>query len=100
MVMHGEIIQLREDDYFGLCPKCHRKGLNVREDRKNHWSVCEEHKLKWWTGYGIWSFPFTDDEGEWSWEKGEELLKCNRFMLAGCLTVEPFFWARACAEFE
>jgi hypothetical protein len=87
----SEVIQLREDDYNGLCPKCHSQGINYHEERDRHWSVCKKHKLKWWTG-SVFSFPFTDDDGEWSWDRGEELLKRNRFILASCRTVEPFFW--------
>ena len=88
----GDVREIRQDDYNGLCPKCHKGGLNMHSDRKTHWSVCEKHKLKWCTGYGLISFPFTDDYGEWSWDSGDELLKHNRFMLAGYRTVEPFFW--------
>jgi hypothetical protein len=84
----------RNDDFIGLCPECHGRPLNVHADRKNHWSVCETHKLKWHTGYGLFSFPFTDDHGEWSWENGERVLERNRVLLASCQTVEPFFWPR------
>ena len=79
---------------IGLRPKCHRQGINYHEDCNDHWSVCKTHKLKWWTGSGLFSFPFTDDEGEFSWENGEKLLKHNRFVLAGCRTVKPFYWPR------
>jgi hypothetical protein len=88
-----KIIQMRDDDYFGLCPKCHRKGIMRHSDRKTHWYVCEEHKLKWGPDQ-VFSFPYTDDDGPFSWEKGDELLKRNRFILAGYRTVEPFSWPR------
>ena len=90
----GTIIELREDDWNGLCPNCRRPGLNMHENYKSHWSVCREHKLKWWTGYGLFSFPFTDDDGEWSRENGDKELQRNRYILKTYHTVKPFFWPR------
>jgi hypothetical protein len=79
METSSNLIQLRDDDHFGLCPKCHRQGGNYHANRKDHWSVCKKHKLKWPTGSGLLSFPFTHDTGEFSWQAGEEVLKLNRF---------------------
>ena len=53
----SKIIQLREDDWSRFCPKCHRQGVMVHEDYKNHWNICKEHKLKWYTGHGIFFLP-------------------------------------------
>ena len=83
--------KLRDDDYFGLCPKCHKQGMNFHENRADHWSVCQKHKLKWYTG-ALMSFPYDDATGEMSWERGEKILKHNRFVLASCQEVEPFYW--------
>jgi hypothetical protein len=42
------------DDYFGVCPHCHRRDgfINIR---RGQWFYCREHKLKWWAGSNLFS---------------------------------------------
>lgn len=72
----------RADDYFGLCPHCHREPEYVNVCKENY-AICSDHKVFWWIGHGI--FSSWQEETEEDWQRNTELLK-------GCERVEPFYW--------
>lgn len=37
------------DGYWGLCPICKKTHGYVNIGR-NHWSICEKHRTRWWIG--------------------------------------------------
>ena len=64
----------------GDCPYCGRSYyLNVY---KNHWGYCDEHRVRWPIGYGLFS----------SWqEEDEETWRRNAEKIAEYRAVEPWF---------
>lgn len=72
-----------EDDYFGLCPVCHKSNyiLNVHA---SHYMVCHTHKLFWCLGSNL--FSGWKEEPESEWRKNWELLQDYGEV------AEPFFW--------
>ena len=50
LTMEGEQV----DDYFGVCPTCHRTNgfINVGS---GHWYFCSEHKTAWCIGSNLFS---------------------------------------------
>jgi len=76
-------------DYFGLCPECHRPGVRV-DAGKNNWFVCEEHRVRWCEGYGLFT-PQTEVIREMDGEAAaDEWHRKNLALLAECREVEPF----------
>ena len=50
------------EHYFGCCPVCHGEPVHLFVGRDD-WYVCEEHKLAWWVGSGLFSgWRELDDE--------------------------------------
>lgn len=61
----------RADNHFGTCPHCGGSDhfLNIGRD---HWMVCERHKVKWAIGSNLfrcWRFETEDD-----WKRNAEVL--------------------------
>ena len=69
----------QESNYFGSCPECGRAAryLNFHRD---HWFVCDEHKVRWWGGSNMFS--------NWRYET-EEDWEANGKLLMGYREVEP-----------
>jgi hypothetical protein len=66
------------DDYFGVCPICQRQN-GCRSIGRDHWFVCDTHKMKWWVGSNLFS----------SWrDQTEEELRANMDKLARYREVE------------
>jgi hypothetical protein len=64
--------EARADDYFGVCPVCLRPGVCYNIGRE-HWFVCEEHRVRWYVGsalFGTWR-----DESEEQWARNWEKMK-------------------------
>jgi hypothetical protein len=81
----AEVIELRQDDHNGLCPKCHRAGTYLLVGDWDIWFICETHKLKWYVGRGLF--------GPWYLMTDEGVLR-NEYRLAGHQAVKPFFHPR------
>lgn len=67
------------DEYFGGCPHCGQTDgyLNVS---RNHWFVCDEHKVTWRVGSNL--FSSWRDESDTDWKR-------NAMKLARYRQVEP-----------
>ena len=63
------------DNYFGKCPECGSNDgyLNVERD---HWFVCDQHKIKWYVGSNL--FSGWRDESPEDWERNRKLLATYR----------------------
>jgi hypothetical protein len=51
------------DDYFGVCPHCHKHDGFINIGR-GHWFYCREHKVKWCAGSNLSSSWRNETEGE------------------------------------
>jgi hypothetical protein len=73
-VIPAEVVASSDEsgDYFGTCPECGKGGhyLNVG---RNHWFVCDAHKVKWYAGSNL--FSSWKEESEETWKANDELLK-------------------------
>jgi hypothetical protein len=58
------------DDYFGVCPVCLRPGAYYNIARE-HWFVCEAHRVRWYVGSNLSSAWRGESEEQWArnWEK-------------------------------
>ena len=80
----SEVIQLRKNDYWGLCPKCKGEPL-FRNVKRTHWAACDTHKVTWLVGDNL--FSGWQDETPEIWE-------ANCLVLSGYGVVKPFFYER------
>lgn len=71
------------DGYFGLCPICKETDgyLNVG---RNHWFVCEKHRVRWWVGENL--FSDCHDESEL-----EQQRHCEKIGFDAFKDIEPFY---------
>lgn len=54
------------DDYFGVCPHCHKSDGFVNIG-KEHWFFCHEHKTMWFVGSNLFdSWKHETEEGQWA----------------------------------
>jgi hypothetical protein len=83
--MKKKIVELRQDDHNGLCPKCHRTDGYRYGDVPDIWFICKAHRMKWIVGSGLFS--------SWQYMSDESLLR-QKYLLADFQTVEPFFYPR------
>jgi hypothetical protein len=67
------------NNYFGDCPHC-LKSNGILNVGRNHFGVCDEHKVFWWIGSNV--FSGWKDETEEEWQRNEE-------KLSGFTRVEP-----------
>jgi hypothetical protein len=56
------------DDYFGIRPHCHKNDGYVNVGAE-HWFYCKEHKIRWCSGFNIFS----------SWEDETEAQQCQQY---------------------
>jgi hypothetical protein len=73
--------QPEEDDYFGLCPVCHRNDGALNYHR-SHFIVCHEHRKYWWIGSNLFSNWREETEEDW---------KRTADVLDGYEEVEPYY---------
>jgi hypothetical protein len=78
----GDVVKLPEPGVFGECPKCGKNDGYLNVERE-HWFVCEEHRVKWFAGANL--FSSWRHEPEQDWEH-------NYALLAGYREVES--WIR------
>jgi hypothetical protein len=71
------------DDYFGLCPTCHKCEGFINVGR-SHWLYCTEHKVKWLIGANI--FSSWRDETE-----AEQRAIYNEIGMGGFKEVQPYY---------
>jgi hypothetical protein len=53
------------DEYFGGCPTCGCTDGYINVNVKEHWFVCDTHRVRWCAGYGLFSIddePMSQDE--------------------------------------
>ncbi len=74
-VEHSEL----DDAGLGVCPTC-RHTNGILNDYKDHWGVCDAHRVKWEVGYNLFSAWQFETQLDWS---------RNRALLAGYREVEP-----------
>lgn len=78
------IVPFGVNDECGLCPVCRRSDgyLNTGRD---HWFVCERHRVCWCAGSNLFSTWRDQTEADW---------RANAAALAGFRVVAPFHHAR------
>ena len=81
----GEVIAIRKNDYWGLCPKCKGEPL-FRNISRYHWAACDKHRVKWCIGENL--FSGWRDETLDTWE-------ANELELSEYRGVKPFYWIQA-----
>lgn len=72
-----------DDGYFGLCPVCKETDGYLSVGR-NHWFVCEKHRVRWWIGENV--FSSWRDETE-----SEQQRHCEEIGFDTFTDVEPFY---------
>lgn len=60
-----------EDEYFGVCPTCHKNDGSINVGR-SHWFFCKEHRVKWCVGDNLFS-SWKDETKEQQHEKFESI---------------------------
>ena len=63
------------DSYFGMCPLCFKEGVGLNVGRE-HWLVCDEHRVKWFVGSNL--FSGWRDESEDTHRENAETLRDHR----------------------
>ena len=66
---------MKEEDFpavGGVCPQCHQSDDTLNY-RKVHFGVCNEHKVYWLIGSGLFSCWMHEDET--IWQKNQKLLE-------------------------
>jgi hypothetical protein len=74
------------DDYFGLCPICHKDDgyLNIG---RSHWFYCKEHKKRWCAGGNLFS--------SWRHQTEKEQRKLyDEVGMSEFATVEPYHFTK------
>jgi hypothetical protein len=85
----GAQMSEREDDFFGLCPYCHR-GNGYANAGRSHRAYCREHKVSWLIGSNLFS--------SWRHETNEQQLAIwSEIGLDDFEDIMPFFWPETLA---
>jgi hypothetical protein len=86
--MTGKVTPM--DDYFGLCPHCHKNDGYVNAG-KSHRFYCKEHKVSWCAGSNLFSSwrHQTEDEQRRIW---------NEIGLNDFADIEPYFPPQVATE--
>jgi hypothetical protein len=82
----------RQDDYFGLCPYCHKMDGYANAGR-SHRAYCKEHRVSWLIGANLFSDwrDQTEEEQRAIWED---------IGLSTFKDIVPFFWPETLARAE
>jgi ssDNA-binding Zn-finger/Zn-ribbon topoisomerase 1 len=76
------------NDYFGLCPVCHKEPM-IYNLQRQHWAVCEEHRVCWNVGENLFD--------SWRHETPEDWRK-NYWLVQQCEIVEAYHWPMKCVQ--
>ena len=84
--MENKQPDMASDDYFGLCPICHKTDGHANAGR-SHEFFCKKHKTRWSAGSNL-----LDD---WRYQTLEEQLRIwDEIGLEDFQEVEPYFHPR------
>ena len=85
----GEVVDLfpqrvTTDEYFGGCPECGKCDgfLNVE---RNHWAVCDTHKMTWRIGANLFSSWRHETEADW----GRNVARLGGYSIVTPVHCEP-----------